>query len=690
MGIFLGATSVFLLWQYSSTQTMIMNNARNKAKLLNQKAALTIDARLKILSNTVNTIAQDLTTGKLAKNKIIDELEKKPAPIDGLGVAFSVYSYDKNTKLYAPYVISKDTKKTLIFLDKISDYTQPSDPRFLASINHEGMFHAPFFDPNQNSMVIEYSATFFDKDNKAIGIVFANYSLKSMEQITESAYSGQLAHGSIDTDKGVLVYDPMTELVEQKKTGPQVARDVKDLVLAEKLEKAIKGEINLIEVSKDWITGQKAWVLFDRMPTTSWYSIGIFIVDELTEGTTKLNRLFIYMLLSFIFFFIVFFSFLLAYYTQTSFKYALISCVISCGFVLGIALVWYNAFKKIPEFQSTGALEKSSFNISDIIKQFESASSPLPTTENSSGQPTTKSSNTNLTTIPTGIYIHELSVDIDKINLLGYVWQQVPVHTTQEINMGVIFPQATDIQLKQMYTFTDGNVQTTGWSVQCTLQQNFDYSRYPFDFRFINISLWPHAFNNDTLLTPDLDGYKVIYPVSLPGLNTRINEGDWRFHLSYFSYKKNNVSTDFGYHGKTTMQLPHLNFNIVANRYVTSTLILNLTPIIIILIMLFILLTMASLIEFSSMFGILASLFFTSLVAYTAFKSYLPIQQIVFFDYLYFTIQGIILTIAMIAILYYSKLTIPFIKYKHLLIPQLLFWPLVTGTILIMSLIFFY
>lgn len=673
-------TAGLLAWRFYCAKEFALENAKEKGHLLNKQAAEKIDVFLNQLKSTVHELAQAITLEKIARDKITDYLMKKKSPnMNGLGVAFIPFAYEAKTKSYAPYYVNHEEKPKLVFLEKFYDYTQINNPRFPAP--SKGSFHTTFSDPVNNILVIEYSEPFFDKDKKPIGIVFANYSIERIQKLVEMVYPGHLANGYIDSERGISIVDPEGEY----KTRPEIARESGDPKLAHEIERALKSEISFIETSSDWLNAQKAWIYFDTIKSPSWLAVGVFSVSQLMGDTKSLNRQLIDAFLAILLAVITLLISLFCLYSSSPNKWWIFSWIISIGFVIAIIFIWNNAHSSSDISPTDQLAEKSSFDIKNIIKTFN-ISSYL-----------TSASDTAFTQIPTGIYIHQLLIDPERIKVTGYVWQIIPDDTKENIKPGVIFPQATDVDIKQIYTFSNQGRTTIGWIFKCTLQQSFDYSKYPFDLHHIKVALWPKSFDNTLLLIPDFYGYPTINPVGLPGIYKRVNQQNWQYLLSYFTYRKTNLLTNFGYDLSTTSKektaltaLPQMSFDIIASRKIISTLILNLTPIIIILTLLFILLIMAPFFEFANTFAIIASLFFTSLIAYTTFKAYLPIQQIVFFDYLYFILQAVILAIAIITVLYYSKLNIRLIMYEHMLVPQLLFWPLITGTILLISLLFLY
>jgi hypothetical protein len=302
------------------------------------------------------------------------------------------------------------------------------------------------------------------------------------------------------------------------------------------------------------------------------------------------------------------------------------------------------------------------------------------------------------TIVYTGIYIHRLTVHMDSVSCVGYVWQKYPIDSMQTISPGIIFPQAYACDMEQAYQITQGSWQTTGWAFRCSLKQNFDFQDYPIDFQKIEIALWPKRLDNQIVLVPDLESYKTVNPSALPGVNRSIALQNWKIDRSYFSFLKETYATNFGYHSQgsysivgspSKTRVPKLSFTVVVDRQATSLVFFSLLPLLIIFTLLFIVIVMTRKMHFYHMLASIASLFFTSQVSYSAFKTNLPTQKIIFFDYLYFILQITILTCGTLSILYYKKINISLVRYNHMFIPQVLFWPTITMATLLVSILFF-
>ncbi len=307
--------------------------------------------------------------------------------------------------------------------------------------------------------------------------------------------------------------------------------------------------------------------------------------------------------------------------------------------------------------------------------------------------------------VPTGIYIEGLNFTQNRsVEIMGQIWQRYHKKTHKHLTKEVIFPQATllnEWRLQKAYQYDSDNWETIGWNFIYVLAQEFSYDNYPFDAKIIKVWLEAKDFDKGVTLVPDFDSYKIINPRSLPGVNRLLPLPNWNLEQSYFSYKEREYDTNFGFYTtgpfgiiekSTKGDIPDLYFNIIASRSIINTLIIDLFPLIIILIILFITIMMASRskLEFGRVLAICTSVFFSVIIAHLRFKTTLPTPEVVFFEYFYFIIHFIILSVSLVSIFYFLKVKITLIQYENMLIPRLLYWPLLTILILIVSIVYFY
>lgn len=305
--------------------------------------------------------------------------------------------------------------------------------------------------------------------------------------------------------------------------------------------------------------------------------------------------------------------------------------------------------------------------------------------------------------IPTGLYLQHIQFkDINAVKFIGTFWQRYKKTIHDNVKRGIIFPMAEDVKQTEAYKFDEGDWEVIGWNVQGTVNQKFNYQAYPFDSKLMRIQMWPYDFDKGVILAPDLDAYKVIAPSSLPGIDPAVRLEQWYLGRSFFSYQRQKYLTNFGNYlagpfgtidqSKKSVT-PELYFNVTMRRYIFNILILDLFPIIVVMTLLFLTLMLVGLGKFDKIYyalGTTASLFFTIILAHIRFKSSIPVQQIVFFEYLYLILYFLIIAVTAIAVFYILGSEARILRYRDLLIPELLYWPLVTGLMLVLSIINFY
>jgi hypothetical protein len=682
---------VFCVWRYTDDKKRLIKQDEQNAVSITKKAAEKIARFAHEWKATVDTIAQELSAGRLPYADINKRLQQKPSDMRGLGVAFTPYAYDKKTPLFAPYFVTIDNVAQLVQLEKTIDYSQASYERFAKIINTGAQWLNPFWDDVNNKLIWEYAAPFYDKDHKPIGIVFGNYAIDYIQSFIASTYPSNYGYGEIYTKKGIFVSHPNYQYIGHSKTPVDIALDAHDPELAEIFRKALRGEVEFDYEKSNWLSAQRSLITFEPVAGTDWLTQGVFVVSEFETKTTQLQRQFINIIISLMIFLIALLLLVLHNYGHRVIKLWIISSAIALAMLIIISFIWYGLATRPAKEQ--GEMIQNNFNIDTLQEKYKKSS----TTKNSTNDAQTK--NTPYTLIPTGIYLYNIILGMNSVTLSGYVWQQIPLGKANSITPGLVLPQAQGMVIEKAYEKANDAWKIISWKIQGTLAQDFDFFDYPLDSKQINIELWPVNADEKIILIPDFYGYKVFNATSLPGINRNIQLQDWHLNESYFSFQKESALTNLGHHSPQsytfdiatdTIEKLHLHFNIEARRNAVGALALSLMPIIIILVLLFILLLMAGAIEFQFMFGSIASLFFTSLIAYTAFKTHLAIQNVIFLDYIYFLLQGSILAIAVMGILYQKKLGKSAIKHEKVFVIQLLFWPFIMAGVLLLSFIFFY
>ena len=687
---FLSATfTIYAYWrEKNQTRETAKNNARQEAI----RAAKEIDNQLRKLQDSANSIAHDISQGKLKDQQLLERLkstiEQNPNWF-GLGVAYAPYTYKPQMRLYAPYYIRKQGKLQLLQLESFYDYTQPrKGDWYIQSLASGSVWLEPHFGAATNTLLAEFSTPFYrlnpkTKKNIPSGVVFANYSLDGLKNLMNSLKLGKTGYGFILSKKGTFIYSHREDWVKEQKTIFQIiSQAYKPEKLRVPAQKALKG--SKIEMDfNDPLTGQSSWIFFEPIPTTGWTLSAVFIQDEILLNTKSLhNKLILINLQIISFFFFLFILIFRAYKGSVRSLWA-VSSSISVVLLAGIGFIWYLQISehKIEQKNNIVLLKKAGLN-----KFLQSRKS-----ENPQDSPLY---------IPTGVFVQSLEFqDANDVFVTGYIWQKYDKNIPQTVSRGFILPEAVDPNVTEIHRHQDQNFEVIVWYFEAKLRENFDYSKYPFDVKDVQIRLWPKDFYKNIILTPDFDAYDLMIPTSLPGLEEDFVLPGWNLESSFFQYKLNNYNTNFGinsYIGQDNF--PELYFTVILQRNFINILISNMMIIIVVLLLLFCIQILIikhkesgenqdfTALEIVSACG---AFLFIIIIDQINLRQKIVTAGIIYLDYFYFILYIMIILVAINAILFASNIKLDWIHYKNNLIPKLLYWPTNLALLLLVTMLVF-
>ena len=202
------------------------------------------------------------------------------------------------------------------------------------------------------------------------------------------------------------------------------------------------------------------------------------------------------------------------------------------------------------------------------------------------------------------------------------------------------------------------------------------------------------------LLTPDLVSYSTTDPAALPGLDQdNIVLPGWDFEESFFSLRVTDYNTDFGIPSRGKLQkFPDLYFNISLSRRILEPFVSRLIPLALVALLLFavLIIVTASAERFgvegfsaSSVLAYCAALLFVVVILQISLRTDLTAQGLLYMEYFYFVIYGAILSVSLNSILLRAAPNLRFLQYRDNLMMDLLFWPVLFGLILIVTLLTF-
>jgi hypothetical protein len=298
--------------------------------------------------------------------------------------------------------------------------------------------------------------------------------------------------------------------------------------------------------------------------------------------------------------------------------------------------------------------------------------------------------------IPTGFFLQSMKfLNANEVLITGYIWQNISSLGTWKDFPEFSFPDPKETTIEKVYMNKDTGV--IGWHFKTTLQQQFDYSRYPFDRE----DVWIRLLSNNSaekVLVPDFDSYNSLIPERLPGLGHSFVLDGWKPQKTFFSYRVNSYDTNIGLGNVTNSNAPEFHFNVDVKRDLESTSNSDLLLITVVLILLYAILTMITKGEskihfgFSShgVLGYCTSILFTLIIAHSSLKARIPIGGIIYLEYFYFVMYIAILVISLNSIAFASNRSIPFIDAKDNMYVKVLYWPVIMGILLFITFLKFY
>ncbi|MFW2372654.1 MAG: hypothetical protein ACN4GM_05985 [Gammaproteobacteria bacterium] len=216
------------------------------------------------------------------------------------------------------------------------------------------------------------------------------------------------------------------------------------------------------------------------------------------------------------------------------------------------------------------------------------------------------------------------------------------------------------------------------------------HATYPLEQERIGLRIIHKELDHNIVLTPDLDAYSIRSASLLPGLDKGAFISGWKLMSTYYELRQRDLNTNFGVGQAIEREnFPVLYYNIGIQRNFIDAFISNLTPLIIVSVLLFFLLLLIEKIDTARVFSICVAMFFVIVFSHIDIRSKISAQEIFYLEYFFFLTYGSILYVALnaIGVLLESD---NWLFRSHSRIPRLLFWPVFLVLILLVTMITFY
>jgi len=680
--IFTGLIAAGLLIGYIHYKNHVIAHIQEVARESVVKGEDNIIQELTEIENKAQVLADHLERGLTDQyEKELQKYLKENKAIVSIGVVQKETDHIVAWVQRYPYAPVKQVK-SLTYKELVKKHKWEEDVAKLPKWN------STYLSPSSEYVMVDYTFPVKKNGHKADMILFVTYSTEVLSDHVLSIQLGKAGYSFVILPRGQFIIHPFRNYVLEQKTVFQHAESELDpgmLQLSKRLVKNKNGEINYVNKK----TGQKAWIIYRSIKKTNWVLAGIFFLNELyREVEAPLRHLFIFFMIALLFFALGLTALLTHAYTGGIYHLWHYSIIISFFFAIMIGMMWYITVKRsfIP-LNEVVVVDKSALH--DYMHEVQALRDKYHLEKSIK--------------IPTGVFIYQTQFsDAETVNFSGIIWQRYKKGEHDHIQRGFIFPDAlggnNDIQ--KIYHITNGDEEVIGWKFSSILMQYMDPKLYPLDANYIKIRMWHVDFEKNVILSPDLDGYSFTNPLLLPGIDPAVKFREWDLRRSFFSYTVNDYRTNFGVPNATTYNvMPELSFSVGIQRKVFNVLISILFPLLGAAFMLF-----ATLLAFTrdeqllvasgfntlAILGVASALFFTLISSHLNLRSSLALQGLIYLDYLFFVLYFALFAISVISVLFVIEKGLKFIQYKNSLPIKLLYWPFITGTLMVVTVVIFY
>jgi len=654
---FISASVVFyfFLAYTNDKRESTKKNTEYRAKLTAQR----LDSVFQRVIKIADTLANDIATGKLNNQNLKPTLVKHldyRNKLFGIGVAFVPNTSSPDIRTFSPYYASIDSVKKIERSDLIKVYSSP-------------IFRID-------------SAT----NNKLVtGYVYVDFLVTDIKTLMDSLKLERSGYGFLLSQNGTFIAHPVNEY--NMNEGNKSAKTIFEISIERDDNQYYKlGELTVMRAEsgvlehKNEITGQDSWMFYQAIPSIDWSLIVVFVIDEIPIRKNVLRNFLLTISLLIVLGGLGVLTVGTKAYTGGVSRLVMLSVLYSALLFFEIAFVWYLTLKYDIK-EDEGAVRIVDKTGLDNIK-------------NIYGRDVRNKCKEEPIYVPTGIFIESMEFPTSSnVMLSGYLWQKYDAFAqsmVEEGDRGVIFPEAVDDEMRKTFHFQskEQNYLLYGWYFQIVVKKSFDFAKYPLDKKDLMVRIVPRNFEKNIVLTPDLDAYKYINPRMLPGLRRDLVVQNWDIITSNFIYKTNQYNTNFGIeHFDCKDKAPELYFDVNLTRNFVGAIISSLLPMLVMLSVLFILITIATrnIDLVTRVLSPIGSFFFAILLAHVSLRRDLVVENMVYFEYIYIAMYFMILLIFIDTVMYSRDTDRFFFHYKKNLITKLLFWPVFSLILLVLS-----
>jgi cache domain-containing protein len=692
-------------FQFIDKNRELVREGIQQAQQIGENAQSQIESNLRRIAETVDEASKNLLkNGQNDSHQLLATLRNTIYSDPGFveaGVAFAPFSYDPHIRLYGVSYVVDENGMRLHDLDSREDYTKPEAVWYHRAMEGETVWLEPEYNDARHEMLVTYAAPLFnmEKNSKPVGVVFATYSVSSLERIFDHMDLGDNGYSFLLSSEKHFIVHHNQDYIDHRWSLDDFLARLTNTFIKKTVSNALLNSSQIVRLT-DPDTNQDSQIFFLPIPEAEW-TLGILLYDEDLQMPSSIARI---KLLHIVLALCV--SVFLLTIPLSGIQYGSIRSfwILSNVFTICCVISYVTALKLTTDQPPDNFIDSQLITNQNTLNNFMS-DQRRRTLEQREEIPLF---------IPTGLHIQAISFDssIEGIAINGQLWQRYTLGIHDDIDREILIVGSDSFELEAPITTRFGNTELVRWNFKASLYQEFDFSKYPFGREYMQTQLRHKQFTRNIILVPDLESYKLINPTALPGLQDDIFLRGWNIKKSFFNYRFENYNTNFGltdYAGLT--DFPELYFTIEISKQVFGAVISHALPLVVVALLLFALLLLSTNMESGKLevveaIAACAGFFLVIVFSHLGIRESFAVQDIMYLEYFYYVTYVLILfTVAnyvMIASQKEDELhpatsttskapsQLKFIRHHDNLFVKIVYWPASQLAVLILTLLEFY
>ena len=689
--------SLFFSYQHYQTKQQTYKVQQDKIMNATSAASKQLDVLVGEVIDTADALALQMTNLTTEQRTNITRLDTMLTNtlsanhnFHGSSITFKPYEFSKDKPLFGRYIYRQNQGVVFSQIEDDYDYTDSTHHMtdwYTKGITGESLWNGPYWDDAGHTTMMTYSSPFYDKQTqKQLGIVTIDVSINQLSHIILAMDLGSSGYPTLTTNDSTFIHHPgsMAEKHQRPKSFQEIYEHTRHPEFAI-LVNAIKNKQSGIITKTKNKKGDDAWLVYTPIANNGWSLQSMFIVADIPVDMNQFRQELYIIATCWMIFIGLLVQTLLTPMTNAKLRISIVSGAVSVLLFAGIAALW-NFEIQYPDDPDRNNSLTSSYEVDSYVDRYLAHQSKLMASSKF---------------VSTGLEVETMSLESSgALSLSGYLWLKYKHHKKEPDlfdEHSLQFSQAQSNSFTLMH-HQQAPANNKGmrenyqlFRFEAVVDSNNDQSNYPLELEHIALTLLPLTEVENLHLVPDLAAYHNKVPTFKPGLNRELSISGWDIIATYFSFNPDKQSSNLGIKIHADQeQFPRLSYNIVIKRNFIDSFISNLTPLIVVAIVLFSITLLTQQMTIAEMFGIAVSMFFVVVFSHLSIRSTIAVGEIFYLEYFFLVIYVAILTVPINHFRITLNIPSRFLDYHDGVYFKALYWPLMLTTFFVITFLQFF